>query len=262
MAAIAPSLGLAAALLAASLSGAAAAPPAPRSISASYDVTWNGIRVAVMNETFEAGNGGYRIVSVSRAVGLLALFAREPLRLESSGRLTQSGLEPRHFEGRRGESDPRRARAEFDWPAGRLALTRDGRTDRLGLPPGTQDLVSVMYQFMFLDLAGRERFELSMTNGRKLNRHWYTVRAGVEIETPLGRMTTLHLVKQHQPDESGAEIWIAPQHRHLPVKRVVLEEDGTRVEHVVTRIEIKGPQTGPTPGKPPMDAGEIKDKTD
>jgi hypothetical protein len=230
---------LPAALLAIALSGAAATPVAPQSVSATYDVLWNGSRVAVMNDTFVARDGAYRIISESRAVGLLALFAREPLRLESSGRVTASGLQPRHFEGKRGDGDPRRASADFDWQAGELRLTRDGTTDRLKLPPATQDLASVMYQFMFLELANRERFEVAMTNGRKLNQHWYTIQPGVEIDTAFGRMTTLHLVKQHRPDESGAEIWLAPQHRHLPVRMVVIDEDGTRVEHNLTKFEFK-----------------------
>ena len=227
------------AALAVSLSAAAATPAPPQTVSASYDVLWNGSRVAVMNETFEVRDGAYRIVSESRAVGLLALFAREPLRLESSGRVVASGLQPRRFEGKRGDEDPRRARADFDWPGGELTLTRDGATDHLKLPPATQDLASVMYQFMFVDLAHRERVEVAMTNGRKLNQHWYTVRAGVEIDTAFGRMATLHLVKQHRPDESGAEIWLAPQHRQLPVRMVVLDEDGSRVEHVLTKFELR-----------------------
>lgn len=230
---------LAAALLAVSLSCAAATPAAPQSISARYEVLWNGSRIAVVNETFEAKDGAYRILSESRAVGLLALFAREPLRFDSSGQVTASGLQPLHFEGKRGDNDPRRARADFNWAAGQLTLTRDGTTDQLKLPAATQDLVSVMYQFMFLDLAHRERFELAMTNGRKLNQHWYTIRPGVEIETAFGRMTTLHLVKQHRPDESGAEIWLAPQHRQLPVRMVVIDEDGWRVEHNLTKFELK-----------------------
>ena len=96
-----------------------------------------------------------------------------------------------------------------------------------------------MYQFMFLDLTDRDRFELAMTNGRKLNQHWYTIRPDVEIDTAFGRMTTLHLVKQHRPDESGAEIWLAPRHRHLPVKMMVLDEDGWRIEHNMTKFELK-----------------------
>ena len=143
---------LAAALLGVAASCAAATPPAPHTIAAGYDVSWNGMQVAVMNETFEARDGSYRIVSESHAVGLAALVLRQPLRLESNGRLTASGLQPLHFEGKRSDTDPRRARADFDWQAGQLTITRDGRTDVLKLPPATQDLISSMYQFMFLEL--------------------------------------------------------------------------------------------------------------
>jgi hypothetical protein len=213
--------------------------PPPNSVAAQYNVYWNGIHVAVMTESFEAKDGGYRIVSESQAVGLVSLFVRQPLRLSSSGRLTASGLQPQHFEGKRSDSDPRRASAEFDWPAGQLTITHDGKSEQLKLPPATQDLLSAMYQFMFLELESLQRFELSMTNGRKLNQHWYAVRSGVEIETPLGRMTTVHVVKQHRPDESGAEIWLAPQHRHFPVRMLVLDEDGGRYEQVLVKIELK-----------------------
>jgi len=231
---------LTAALLAVAIPSAAAT-PAPQAISAHYDMFRNGMRIATMTETFEATDGGYRITRDSEAVGLLALFIREPLRIVSSGRLTASGLQPQFFEGKRSDADPRRARADFDWPAKQLTLTRDGRTETLNLPPATQDLLSSMYQFMFLDLETLRRFELSMTNGRKLDHFLYTINRGVEIDTPIGRMTTIHLVKQHRPDESGTEIWIAPQHRNLPVKMLIQEEDGARYEQVITKLEIKSP---------------------
>ncbi|MGH8702862.1 MAG: hypothetical protein ACREVR_17040, partial [Burkholderiales bacterium] len=91
---------LAATLIAIAIPCTAAAPSTPLAISASYDVLWNGGRVAVMKETFEAKDGGYRIVSESQAVGLLAMFVREPLRVVSSGQLIASGLRPLHFESK------------------------------------------------------------------------------------------------------------------------------------------------------------------
>ena len=219
----------------------AAATPAPQTISAGYDMFRNGLHIATMSESFEARDGGYRITRDSEAVGLLALFVREPLRVVSSGRLTASGLQPQFFEGKRHDADPRRARADFDWPAKQLTLTRDGKTDTLKLPPATQDLLSTMYQFMFIDLEQLQRFELSMTNGRKLDHFLYTINRGVEIDTPIGRMMTIHLVKQHRPEESSTEIWVAPQHRYLPVRLVVLEESGSRYEQVITKLKITNP---------------------
>jgi len=234
-------LGQAAILLALTGACGAAESGAPQAISVSYEVFRNRARVAVMNETFETNGGSYRIVSESRAVGLLALFERRPLRVTSSGRLTAAGLLPQRFEGKRGDRDPRQVRAEFDWPGERLTIVRDGKTDILPLPPGTQDRLSLLYQFMFIAPDRSQGLEFSMTNGRKLDQYRYTVHAGVEIETRLGRMATVHLVKQRRPDESGAEIWLAPQHRYLPIKLLILEEDGARYEQVITRLEIKGP---------------------
>lgn len=229
---------LAAALSAFAISAPAAVPPAPRAVSAYYDVFRNGMHVAEISDTFEAKDGGYRIASETRPVGLLALFVRDPLRVVSSGELTASGLRPRRFEGKRSEDDPRKARADFDWQAERLTITHRGKTDTLRLPPATQDLLSAMYQFMFLEYGTLQRYELAMTNGRKLARYLYRVERDVEIETPLGRMTTLHFVRQRAPDEGGIEIWLAPQYRHLPVRLRIEEEDGSRYEQVITRLEV------------------------
>lgn len=232
-------LGQAAILLALTGACGAAEFGAPQAISVSYEVFRNGRRVAVMNESFEANDGSYRIVSESRAVGLLALFERRPLRLTSSGRLTAAGLRPQRFEGKRGDRDPRQVRADFDWQGKQLTIARDGKTDTLPLPPGTQDRLSLMYQFMFIAPGRSQGLEFSITNGRKLDQYRYTVHSGVEIDTPLGRMATVHFVKQHRPDQSGAEIWLAPQHRYLPIKMLILEEDGSRYEQVITTLEIK-----------------------
>ena len=80
-----------------------------------------------------------------------------------------------------------------------------------------------------------------MTDGRRYLQHRYLVTPDVEIDTPLGRVPTLHLVKQTEPDGSGTEIWLARQYHFLPVKMVIRESNGTRYEQVATRIEAKGP---------------------
>jgi hypothetical protein len=229
----------AAALLLLALPGAAAAPPPPQSVSASYNVLRNGGHVGVMHETFEASGESYRIVSETHAVGPLALFVPHPLRVTSSGRLTGAGLTPQLYESRRGDDDPRRIRAEFDWEGAQLKVTRSGRNEILPLPPGTQDQLSIMYQFIYLAPDRPQTLQLSRTTGRRLEQHRYTVRTGVEIETALGPMTTVHLVRQHQPEESGVEIWLAPQHRYLPVRMLILDDNGARYEQVMTKLEIK-----------------------
>ena len=84
------------ALFCAAANGAVAG-AAPKAIAVRYDVYMNGMHIAEMAETFESGNGEYRLVSESHAVGLLALFHRRPARFVSNGRLNPSGLQPQRF---------------------------------------------------------------------------------------------------------------------------------------------------------------------
>ena len=229
------------ALLVAASPGAFAAPSAPQRVVIAYDVYRNGFHVAEMSEVFEASSNRFRIVSESRAIGLLALFERRPLRFESTGRLSAEGLQPLQFEGKREENDSKGVRGAFDWENHRLTIQYGTQSQTLPLPAGAQDRLSIMYQFMFLAPLKDGQLGLDITNGRKLGHYVYALQPGVDLETPLGRLPTLHLVKLHRADESGTEIWLSPRHRYLPVKMAILEEDGTRYEQVATRIEIREP---------------------
>jgi hypothetical protein len=104
---------LAGAFLAPAPAGAATAPSAPQAVSASYNIFLHGAHVGTMNESFEANEGGYQLVSESHAAGVLALFQKQPVRFVSAGRLTAAGLQPQRFEGKRSDNDPRRVRGEF-----------------------------------------------------------------------------------------------------------------------------------------------------
>ena len=59
------------------------------------------------------------------------------------------------------------------------------------------------------------------------------------IETALGRIATVHLVKRREPGDSGAEVWLSPAHAHLPVKMLVIESDGARYEQAITRLDLR-----------------------
>ena len=224
-------------ILGTAIGGSAAGADGPQAVSASYNLYVNGAHVAVMNETYDAKDSSYRIVSESVPLGALALFQR-PARVVSTGQLTSEGLRPERFEGRaigKGE-----VRAEFDWPGEKLSFGRDGKTETVALPPGTQDRLSIMYQFMFQPLDGRDKLDLAMTDGRRLARYQYVVTRGEEVDTPLGRIGSLHLVRQDNTASSGNEIWLSPERNFLPVKMVIREDNGMRYEQIATRIEVKG----------------------
>ena len=225
-------------LFAATLPAVAAVTP-PLAVQAQYDLSMNGAPIAVMLETFETSNSSYQAVSETRAIGVFALVQRRPGRVTSSGEVGSSGLRPKTFAGTRGTGDARQVNAAFDWTAGTLTFIHDGRSETATLPPGTQDRLSVMYQFLFLDQEKLKGLAFAMTNGRKLDQYRYSIGPDTAIDTPLGRLNVIHLVKQHAAGETATEIWLAREHRLMPVKMRIVEDDGKRYEQVISRLEIR-----------------------
>jgi hypothetical protein len=217
---------------------------APQSVHAQYEVSLNATPVGVMQDVFEMRDGRYSIVSETHATGVLALVQRRPARVTSSGEVDRSGLRPLAFEATRGNSDARRVRADFDWTAHTLTLTHDGRSETAALPSGAQDRLSVMYQFLFLNADQVRDLKFAMTNGRKIDQYRYAIGPDTALETSMGRLAVIHLIKQRAPGDTATEIWLAREHAMLPVKMRIIEDDGSRYEQVIVKLDM------PTAGQP------------
>jgi hypothetical protein len=219
-------------------SGAIAAAP-PIAVKAAYTVSKDGLHIANVDEVFEKKGDQYRIESDSNPAGLLAMFVRTKVKVQSTGSVTTSGLQPDKLDYGRLDDASKNVSAAFDWRVRELHLTYDGRNETLPLVPGMQDRLSVMYQFMFLTPEKVRRLEFPMTNGKKIENYRYELAGKETLDTPLGKLSTLHLVKHREPGENGTEVWLAADRHLLPVKLLIVENDGSRYEQVITRLETR-----------------------
>jgi len=55
----------------------------------------------------------------------------------------------------------------------------------------------------------------------------------------LGKLDTLRLVKQREPGDNAVEVWLARDRNFFPVRLLILENDGSKFEQVITRLEFK-----------------------
>ena len=229
------------ALLAVAAAGAfvAAAAAPPVSVKADYAVYKDGLHIATVDESYAKNGDQYRIVSDSNPAGLLAIFVRTRIKAHSTGTVTAAGLQPAHMDYGRLDDASKNVSAAFDWRARELHLAFDGRNETLPLVSGIQDRVSVMYQFLFLSPEKVQLLEFPMTNGKKIEHYRYELAGHEQIDTPIGKLDTLHLVKKRERDENGIEVWLAGDRHLFPVKVLFLENDGSRIEQVITRLDIK-----------------------
>ncbi|MHB0986941.1 MAG: DUF3108 domain-containing protein [Sulfuricella sp.] len=208
-------------------------------VAATYSLTKQGQQIGTVTETFKQDDGRYQLESVTAATGIYALFIKGKRRFVSTGEVVAHGLRPRHFEDRRDAEPSKTVRADFDWEKMRLSSSFDGKTETAPLEPGAQDRLSMLYQFMFAP-PEQGNIRLFMTTGKKLNPYLYKLAGEEKITTPAGQFQALHLVKQRAPDEDGTEIWLAKKRHYFPVRIVVEEHNGGKLEQNLTSLTFEG----------------------
>lgn len=224
-------------LISALLMAATAAQAAPRQLTAVYHATRNGQPFANITETFRQEGGRYKLESVTEGIGVYGLFGKR--RLSSEGEVTADGLRPAHFEQQQGDNAKKAVSADFDWGAGTLAMKAKGQTSSTPLEAGTQDLLSFAYQFMFAPPKADD-VVLPVTTGKKVRTYHYRVaERDVAVESAAGKFRAVHLVNARDGGGEEKELWLGAEANHIPVRIVMQDENGAKVEQVLTSLHVE-----------------------
>lgn len=195
----------------------------------------SGSKIGVSHIRYRAlPEGRYELTSTTEAKGLAALVVSGKLLQQSTGTITDQGLRPDYFSYQYGSSDSKKQQSRFDWEGHTLTLETAKGVQNVPLPDGTQDLLSVMYQFVFVPPL--EQMSLSVSNGRKLTAFNYEFEGEETLNTEFGSVRTLHIAKINQAGSDKTELWLAVDYLYLPVKMRKTEEDGSVIEQMAVRI--------------------------
>ena len=219
-------------LLLTSVAGLAQAAP-PARIEIAYEMSRDGSVVADVVEVPEHGGGRYQITETSRGRGVYALAGR--FKRTSRGTLDANGVRPLEFTDERPGRD---SRAAFDWQARTVTTQHKGPQQVLPMPPGVQDRLSFLLAFA-LSPPREKALTYNIADGRGLSAQHYSVEAGGKLKTPAGEFSTLKLVRLKQHER--IETWLAAELGHLPVRVLMLEKDGIRLEQVAVRVSASAP---------------------
>lgn len=210
---------------------AAGAPP--QRVEIVYELLHNGASVAVIVDRLEHDGRHYQVAERWQGKGLMAL--RGEARRTSRGAIGPEGLRPHEFTDWR--SGRRTARATFDWDAQQLTLQYKGAPETRPLPANAHDRLSFLYGFAFAP-PGAQPVTLNVADGKSVSTYVYRVAGRERLLLPAGEFDTLKLVKQKDgPQDRGTEIWLAERRSWLPVRVLVTEHDGTRLDQVATRVD-------------------------
>jgi hypothetical protein len=210
-------------------------------VEADFDILRgkDGYKVGQSKVRYESKDGRYLLLSESEAKGFASLFLSGQLIQRSQGLVTSLGLQPQEFLYQYGKSG-RQQRALFDWDNRRLTLETDKARQTSRLPSDAQDLMSFMYQFMFVPPL--QEMQLNITNGKRMKAYGYTFVGEEELSTKMGVVRVMHIENINDDGDEKNEIWLAVDYRFLPVKLRKTEKDGSVIEQVLTSINTENLQ--------------------
>jgi hypothetical protein len=175
----------------------------------------------------------YTLTSVASATGLAGIFYRGHFVQTSRGRITPRGLQPEEFWDQRGS---KHSRATFDAEQGMILLIPDKGGPRHFTYLGeVQDALSLFFQLALTAPPSGKLLTYSVFNGKKLRDYQYEVQGEELLDTRLGALRTLHLVRAADGD-GHFEIWLALDRYYLPVRVRRSDEAGSEMELTILSI--------------------------
>ena len=199
----------------------------------------DGSAVGKASITYNLVDGShYQLKWLTEGRGLAALIFPDLLQI-SEGVVTKTGLQPNKYLYQFGNKADKTRTANFDWPNKIATLQTAKGTQTVDLDEGTQDLLSFMYQFMFV--APLQTMQIPIATGKKLAIYDYSFEGEVNITSALGELKTMHIVHNGGDSDEKTELWLAIDYQYVPVKIRKIEKNGDVVEMLATRINTNRP---------------------
>jgi len=200
-----------------SFSSAVLAAP-PQRVEIGYEIARNGSVLAEVNQRLEHDGRSYRLSETWKGKGIYSLRG-EAVRA-SQGTVVADGLRPRKFESKRTGHDT--LHAEFESAAKTPTLQR-------------QDGLSFIWSFAFA--PPKETVTVVVADGKHVATYAYQVAGRERVKTPAGDFDALKIAKRRdRPEDKITEIWFAADRHYLPVRILVVDKDGTRLDQVAVKI--------------------------
>lgn len=210
------------------LASAEAAPP-PR-LELAWELTKDGSTIAEIVQTLDHSHGKYQITELWHGRGLYRLMGT--IKRQSRGEVGADGLRPAEYTDER--TGRATERATFDWKARTVTYQYKGPATTTALPPNPRDRLQFLLQFAFRPPQG-EQVLLDVVDGRGISDQVYRVEGRERFKTSAGEFDALKLVRRKEGSER-AEIWLATDREYLPVRILVIDKKGARLDQRIKKI--------------------------
>jgi Protein of unknown function (DUF3108) len=180
----------------------------------------------------------YQLKWLTEGRGFAALIFPDLLQI-SEGFLIATGLQPSSYLYQFGNKTEKTRTVNFDWLNKKVTMQTSKGIKTEDLTEGAQDLLSFMYQFMYV--APMQNLQIPIATGKNLRIYDYSFEGEENINSSLGEIKTMRIMHSGIDTDEKTELWLAIDYQYVPVKIRKIEKNGDVVEMVATRINSNRP---------------------
>ena len=206
-----------------------------RLFSASYTVTFRGIRAGELVFTLKKSGTHFVYESIAHPRALARIVVNDNLREASEFAIEQGVIKPLSYElddgSKKTDED---TRLTFDWQGQKAVGMHEDQHIEIPLAPGVQDRMSAQVEVMRWLQAGREPSAITFIDRNELKEYRYVHVRDETIKTAIGDLAATVIESSRPGSNRLTRLWYATALEYLPVRG-----EQVRKGKVETVFEIK-----------------------
>ena len=195
----------------------------------------NKSEVGILNIRYSINRDNYTITYEAKAKGITSLAYTKSLIQKSEGTINKEGLQPNYYLYKYG--DKLKNEAFFDWKDNQLKITRKNKTKFFDLVEGTQDQLSFMFQFMFLNPLNK--MQIPITNAKIFKTYNYQYVEEGQMKSKIGDINYIHVAKFNYQDPERIDLWLAKDYGFLPFKVSITDKNLSTITQEIYKIQVE-----------------------
>jgi len=213
----------------------------PRPFTATYEVSYRGIRAGTLTFSLQRDDATGRYVYETRAnpSGLARLIVSRAALERSVMQIDANGVRPLEWrldDGKSGEKGD--GALVFDWANGVATGRIEGEDIRIPTEPGMQDRLSIQIAVVAALLNGKEPGAYPLIDDHRVKRYTYAKKDSARVDSKLGPLDTILYESTRAGSSRVSRFWLAPQFDYAAARAEQIRKG--KVETVMTLIEWKG----------------------